>query len=133
MPARWPGVCFSSVQCGCETIFSSRNAAGLIACNAHRDAHAPADAQRGEALPGIALLHFMQQRHQHARAGCADRMADRDRATALWLSFAGFHASAMRAIIACRRCVRMVSSTSRLIDGRAYMPFPSKHTAALLG
>src|SRR3954471_15040360 len=51
-----------------------------IACEAHRDAHAAADAQRGEALLGIALLHLMQQRHQHARAGSADRVADRDSA-----------------------------------------------------
>src|SRR5450759_5189786 len=51
-----------------------------VACNAHGDAHAAADAQSGEALLGIALLHFMQQRHQHARAGCADWMAERDRA-----------------------------------------------------
>src|ERR1700680_24470 len=41
---------------------------------------AAADAQRGEALLRNALLHFMQQDHQHARAGRADRMADHDRA-----------------------------------------------------
>src|ERR1019366_5656476 len=48
-----------------------------VACNAHGDAHAAADAQRSEALLGIALLHFMQQRHQHAPPGCADWMAER--------------------------------------------------------
>src|SRR4029079_7169807 len=47
-----------------------------IPLDAHGDAHAAADAQRGEALFGIALLHLVQQRHQHASAGCADRMAD---------------------------------------------------------
>ena len=45
-----------------------------------RDAHAAADAERGEALLGVAALHFVQQRRQHARARSADRMADRDRA-----------------------------------------------------
>src|SRR5580692_5767124 len=47
---------------------------------AHCDAHAAADAQRGEALLYIALLHLVQQRHQHAGARRADRMAERDRA-----------------------------------------------------
>src|ERR1700761_1779687 len=71
------------VRCGCEMIFSSPTAFAavrLVACNAHSDAHAAADAQRGEALLRIALLHFVQQRHQYARTGGADRMADRDRA-----------------------------------------------------
>ena len=53
---------------------------GLTALHAHRNAHAAADAQRGEALLGVAPLHLVEQRHQHARAGRADRMADRDRA-----------------------------------------------------
>src|SRR5215472_4712859 len=48
--------------------------------DAHRDAHAAADAQRGEAFLRVALLHFEEQRHQHAGAGGADRMAERDRA-----------------------------------------------------
>src|ERR1700693_3721109 len=47
---------------------------------AHRDAHAAADAQRGEALLEVALLHLVQQRHQHAGARGADRVTDRDRA-----------------------------------------------------
>src|SRR3954467_12447899 len=51
-----------------------------VACDAHGDSHAAADAQSGEALLGIALLHFVQQRDQHAGAGSADRVADRDRA-----------------------------------------------------
>src|SRR5262245_34571086 len=50
----------------------------LVPCQAHGDAHAAADAQRGEALLRITLLHFMQQRHEDAGAGGADRMADRD-------------------------------------------------------
>src|SRR5262249_17018987 len=49
--------------------------------HAHRDAHATADAERGEALLGITPLHLVQQRHHHAPARRADRMADRDRAT----------------------------------------------------
>src|SRR5262249_32170274 len=51
-----------------------------LALYAHRDAHAAADAERREALLGVALLHFVEQRHQHPSAGSADRMADRDRA-----------------------------------------------------
>ena len=48
--------------------------------DAHGDAHAAADAQRRQALLGVALLHLVQQRDQHARAGGADRVADGDRA-----------------------------------------------------
>ena len=51
-----------------------------VASDTHRNTHAAADAERGEALLGIALLHFVQQGHEHARAGSADRVADRDRA-----------------------------------------------------
>src|ERR1700732_2497513 len=61
MPGAKPGISiFSSVSRSCEMIFSSRTAARLVACNAHRDAHATADAQSGETLLGIALLHFVQ-------------------------------------------------------------------------
>ena len=45
-----------------------------------RDAHAAADAQRGEALAAAATGQFVQQRRQDARARGADRMADGDRA-----------------------------------------------------
>jgi len=51
-------------------IFSSFNPSGAVcsvACNAHRDAHAAADAQGGESLLGIAFLHFMQKRQAPAR------------------------------------------------------------------
>src|ERR1700744_3796633 len=51
-----------------------------VPCNTHSNTHATADAQRGEALLGVALFHLVQQRHQHAGAGSADGMADRDRA-----------------------------------------------------
>src|SRR5712692_9262844 len=50
----------------------------LITCNAHGDAHAAADAQRGQAFLGVALLHLVEQRNEDARAGRADRMAERD-------------------------------------------------------
>src|SRR5262249_43251692 len=46
--------------------------------DAHCNAHATTDAKGGEALLGIALLHLVEQRHQHARAGRADRVAERD-------------------------------------------------------
>ena len=49
-----------------------------VALDAHGDAHAAADAQRGQALLGVALLHLVQQRGQHARARGADRVADGD-------------------------------------------------------
>src|SRR5436305_8671905 len=65
-----------------------------IAREAHRDAHAAADAQRGEALLGIALLHLVQQGYQHARAGGADRMADRNRA-AIDVDLAGIPAEVL--------------------------------------
>src|SRR3546814_18642188 len=48
--------------------------------DAHRDAHAAADAQGRKTLLRIVLLHLIEQGDQHARARCADRMADRDRA-----------------------------------------------------
>ncbi len=44
------------------------------ALHAHRDTHAVADAQRGEAFLGVAPLHLVEQRHQYARAGGVDRM-----------------------------------------------------------
>src|SRR5580658_7190652 len=49
-----------------------------LSFDAHCDAHAAADAQRGQALLRVALLHLVEQRHQHPRAGCPDRMADSD-------------------------------------------------------
>src|SRR5689334_12536512 len=45
----------------------------------HGNTHAAADAERGEALPGTTTLHLEQERVEDAGAGCADRMADRDR------------------------------------------------------
>src|SRR5579864_9648023 len=45
---------------------------------AHSDAHAAADAQRGQALLGVAFLHLIEERHQDARSRGADRMADGD-------------------------------------------------------
>src|SRR5580692_7177505 len=53
----------------------------LVARDAHRNSHAAADAQRRKALLRVTLLHFVEQRHQNARARRADRMAERDRAT----------------------------------------------------
>src|SRR5262245_8725815 len=46
------------------------------ALDAHGDAHAAADAQRRQALLGIAPLHLVQKCHQHARTRGADRMAE---------------------------------------------------------
>src|SRR6202011_1721072 len=44
----------------------------------HCDAHAAADAERREPLLDVALLHLVEQRHEHPRPGSADRMSDRD-------------------------------------------------------
>src|SRR6478672_11044257 len=51
---------------------------GLLSLHAHGDAHAAADAERGETFLGVPLLHLKEQRGQHARAGRTDWMADRD-------------------------------------------------------
>src|SRR5215212_6600488 len=53
----------------------------LVPCNAHGDTHATTDAERRKALFGVAFLHLVKERHQYARAGGADGMPDRDRAT----------------------------------------------------
>lgn len=50
------------------------------ALDAHCDAHAAANAERGEAFLRVASLHFEQQRVQNARARGADRVADGNRA-----------------------------------------------------
>src|ERR1700760_3375847 len=65
-----------------------------VPCDAHSNTHATADAQRGEALLGVALLHFVEKRHQHARAGGANGMADRDRA-AIDVDLAGIPAEVL--------------------------------------
>src|SRR5512139_3216097 len=56
--------------------FSALRAFALSALHTHGDAHAAADAERGKTLLGVAALHLVQQRGQHARAGSTDRMAD---------------------------------------------------------
>src|ERR687897_182372 len=48
------------------------------AFDAHGDAHAAADAQGREPLLGVAPAHLVEKRHEHPRAGCSDRVADRD-------------------------------------------------------
>src|SRR6185437_3227462 len=49
-----------------------------IPLHAHGDAHAAADAQRGEASLGVAPLHLEQEGVEHAGAGGADGVADGD-------------------------------------------------------
>src|SRR5215471_2727683 len=56
--------------------------------NANRDAHAAADAHGGDALLRVPLLHLIEQRHQDASAGSADRVTDGDRA-AIHIDLAG--------------------------------------------
>src|SRR5581483_6937891 len=48
------------------------------AFDAHGDAHAAPDAQRGETLVDIPALHLMEQGYEDARARGADRVPDRD-------------------------------------------------------
>src|SRR5688500_817722 len=62
------------------TIRHSLFATRLLPLQAHGDAHAAADAERGQALPGVAPAHLVQERDEDAGARRADRMADRDRA-----------------------------------------------------
>src|SRR5690348_10325684 len=55
----------------------SRTTAGS-AFDGQGHAHAPADAQRGDALLRVLALHLVQQGHQDAAARGADRVADGD-------------------------------------------------------
>src|SRR5947208_15460421 len=52
--------------------------AALASFDAHVNSHAAADAQRRQALLGVTFLHFVEQRHENARARRADRVAERD-------------------------------------------------------
>ena len=52
-----------------------------LALQSHGNAHAAADAQRGQTLLGVTALHFVQQRHQDAAARRSDRVANGDGAT----------------------------------------------------
>src|SRR5665213_803781 len=58
--------------------FPRKRCAVRLALNAHGNAHAAADTQRGEPLVGVAARHLVEERHQHARARGADRMTDSD-------------------------------------------------------
>src|ERR1044072_9426155 len=58
----------------------ARASIGSIPLDAEGDAHAAADTQGGEALLGVALLHFVEKGGEDAGARGADRVADRDRA-----------------------------------------------------
>src|SRR5262249_47795061 len=71
---------FSDKNGGARRNALRRQTDALLALDAQGDAHAAADAQRREAFFGVAFLHFVQQGHEHARAGGADRMTDRNRA-----------------------------------------------------
>src|SRR6516162_10879166 len=95
------------------------------ALDAHGDAHAAADAQRGEAFLGVALLHFVEQRDQHARAGRSDRMANRDRTT-VDIDLAGVPAKVLvdRAGLGGKRLVcfdevEVADGPARLLEGGA--------------
>src|SRR6185437_14911269 len=63
-------------QCAAMVIVPRRS----LTLHAQGNAHAAADAKRRQALLRLALLHLMQQGHEHARARGADGMAERDRA-----------------------------------------------------
>src|SRR5262245_25142023 len=62
------------------TSVSSFIALSFLTFDGEGNPHAPADTKRREAAPRVALLHFVEQRDQHARARGADRMTERDRA-----------------------------------------------------
>src|SRR6187397_357373 len=59
---------------------TKRRPGRLVPFDAHGDAHAAANAERGESLFGVALLHLVQQRGENARARGSDGMAYGDRA-----------------------------------------------------
>src|ERR1051325_11384533 len=52
----------------------------MEALDRHRDAHAAADAERGNAVPQAAIVESVDERRQDARTARADRMPERDRA-----------------------------------------------------
>src|ERR1700723_413292 len=52
-----------------------------LALDGECDGIAAAKAERGDTALQIAPLQFIKQRDQHARARCANRMTERDRAT----------------------------------------------------
>src|SRR5579864_5659882 len=54
------------------------NCRSVLPLNRQRNAHATADAERGEALLGVAAQHFVQQGDEDAGARSTDRMADGD-------------------------------------------------------
>src|SRR6516165_2601212 len=60
------------------SVFASNPRLRSSPLHAHGDAHAAADAERGEAFLGVALFHLMEQRDEDACAGGADRVAERD-------------------------------------------------------
>src|SRR5688572_16042793 len=64
----------------CAASIKSSFISSFLAFNCEGDPHAAPDAQRSEAAFRVALLHFVEERHQHARAARADRMTERDRA-----------------------------------------------------
>src|ERR1700751_3970601 len=61
-------------------VYAQISALCPLSFNCHRDAHAATDAQRGEAFLGVALLHLVEERHQHPPARRPDRVPERDRA-----------------------------------------------------
>src|SRR5207244_5782853 len=52
----------------------------LGALDHHRDPLPATDAERGDAEPGVARAHGVEEGHEDATAARADRMAERDRA-----------------------------------------------------
>src|SRR5712691_6356296 len=49
--------------------------------NGHGDSHPATDAERGDAISQLPRAQRVNQRRQHTGAACANRMAERDRAT----------------------------------------------------
>src|SRR3954468_24426451 len=69
----------SSVVNGrCAPLTNDDRPLTTLPLDAHRDAHAAADAERREALLGVAPAHLVEERDQDAGARGADRMTDGD-------------------------------------------------------
>jgi len=73
-------VCCASAPFSKSTSFQLRL---VLSLHRHRNPDPAADAQARDPASEILVLHEVQQCHQHPRATRADRMPERDRATAL--------------------------------------------------
>src|SRR5205807_3430193 len=95
MPGARPGtLIFRNSEEDRTSLSAPASALQALALQAHCNTHATADAECGESLLGVALLHFVQQRHKDAGARRTDRVTDRDR-TAVDVDLGGIPAEVL--------------------------------------